>query len=215
MSVARLVCVLAIMAFVCQPNAGCSEQESRRARGKELLQRLEGKGGRVTRKRSGTESTVVELDLLAKDIEDNDLKGIEVLQDLESLELSVTLVTDRSCRMINKCTHLRELSLSGTDISDEGIRNLRGLLALEDLRLSNTRVTDQSLEIIAKFPALKTLHLSRTKVTAEGLSHLRQAKNLRTLLLNDTHITNRGLAPISRISTLLSVAQRRLNFLDR
>ena len=76
------------------------------------------------------------------------------LQELESLNLAGTKISDAGLVKLGKLSKLRELNLSNTQISKRGLESLVALPNLEKLYLYKTPKLDAQ-EVLAKFPKLK------------------------------------------------------------
>ena len=70
---------------------------------------------------------------------------------------------------------LISLSLDGTKVTDAGLVNLEGLTHLDCLWLANTGVTDAGLVHLVGMKRLFDLGVSGTKVTCHGAAKLQKA----------------------------------------
>jgi hypothetical protein len=88
--------------------------------------------------------------------------------DLYSLDLGWTQVTDAGLLHIRGLTGLQHLSLGHTQITDPGLENIRGLTVLQGLDLSNTPITDGGLLHLGGLAKLQELNLKSTKTSLSG-----------------------------------------------
>jgi len=145
-------------------------------------------------------------------VTDSDLKCLDNLTQLQSLDLEATQVTDAGLEHLKGLTRLRRLSLDRTNITDAGLKHLKGLTQLQELRVAQIKITDAGLEHLAGLARIRLLDLSDSAVSAEfggkgeitdaGLAHLTSLSQLRWLALGLTKITDAGLERLGRLSHL-------------
>ncbi len=85
---------------------------------------------------------------------------------------------------------LRSLELSGTRVSDAGVQHLTALQGLEDLQLSGSEITDVGLAAVAELPNLTSLTLFGTGASDAGLAHLKKLSRLQRLVLHRTPLVS-------------------------
>ena len=78
---------------------------------------------------------------------------------------------------------LISLKLSGTAITDEGLKQIGQLQSLIRLDLDGTRITDQGLPALQKLSKLKFLNLAVTNITGAGLETLKPLDSLKRVYL--------------------------------
>ena len=115
-----------------------------------------------------------------------------------SLYLSNTRLTDTGLKGLERFKNLTELELHATEVTDDGLKQLRGFHKLTLLSLSYTKVTDSGLKELASFKGLVTLSLEGTKVTDAGLTEVVGLKNLSKLYLSKTMVTATGVAELKK-----------------
>ena len=71
---------------------------------------------------------------------------------------------------------LTSLTLCGTRVSDEGLQALDKFRSLQQLDLNMTDVTDDGLPALAKLGRLTSVDLSHTLVTPGGVKRLQRAR---------------------------------------
>ncbi len=147
--------------------------------------------------------------LLSTSITDSALAGLEGMAKLEDLNISDTPVTDAGMHHILALPQLEILRLRNTVVSDEGLRTLSEHPNLKVLDLANTRITDEGLRHLADLSSLEGLHLEATSITDEGLRHL-GGLNIQGLHLNGTRVTGVGLGR-SRNMRSLDLGDTRTN----
>ncbi len=119
---------------------------------------------------------------IAKDFNDASLAPLAPLaEQIVSLDLARTKVTDAGLKSIVAMKNLTELHLENTAITDAGLDTLKSLAGLEYLNLYGTKVTDAGVAKLAPLTKLKALYLWQTAVTKAGVAKLKAS-------LKSTHI---------------------------
>jgi len=197
-----------------------------------------------------------ELDLEIKgQVAPQHLDGIAELDQLRYLTLGVT-VSDADIRWLDRLTRLRSLNLMHTGITDQSLHRIGSLLSLRELRLGRrpvmktsepwqlrqkdgkqeptarlrrvgywdlelgnvkiisgetdgSEITDQGLKQLEPLKSLEILELSRCAISDESLDSIASLQGLRELYLDGTPITNDGLSGLISLSELhtLGLAQ--------
>jgi internalin A len=151
-------------------------------------------GGRATLKEESFAKPVVSVDLAETGVDDDALKVLPMLSDLEILDLSKTQVTNAGLTYIAKLTRLRALRLSSVSgVTDEGLAHFKNLKHLERLDLQGTAVTGSGIPQLADLPNLRSIHLSGARITDESMEQLESLKSLEELLLAYTNVSDAGL----------------------
>jgi hypothetical protein len=78
------------------------------------------------------------LNLLGKKVDQDVLKNIAALSELDNLDAANTNITDDDLWCLAKLTNLSNLMLTGTAVSGPGLVQLKGLRELTGLNLANT-----------------------------------------------------------------------------
>lgn len=86
-------------------------------------------------------------------------------EQIVSLKLAGSKVTDASLREIAKLKHLTRLHLDHTDVSDAGLAHLKSLAHLEYVNLIGTKVTDNGLKAVASMKSMRSLYVWKSHVT--------------------------------------------------
>ncbi len=115
---------------------------------------------------------------------------LPLMQDIRSLELTNTAVTDRTLQALARLPRLELLRLGQTDISSRGLTHLVSLKRLRRLSLLGTPITDQGLQQLGKISTLQELVLRQTPITDRGVAHLVQLKQLKQLDLGETAVSS-------------------------
>ena len=115
---------------------------------------------------------LVLVDLVVTPITDKSLAELSKLQDLHTLFLDETKITDKGLKNLAK-SQLTYLSLRDTGISDVGLLELKGMTTLRQLFLEGTKVTDGGIQNLGGLQDLKLLGVSSTNVTENGKMLLR------------------------------------------
>src|SRR5579872_6105606 len=127
---------------------------------------------------------------------------LAVDDEINSIDLSGTAITDAGLVHISRLPKLQELHLDGTHIGDSGLAHLNDLTSLEILSLSGTRISDSGLANLKCLARLVRLILSNTRVTDAGLAHLKGLSSLREFDLDGTQVTDAGLAQLRELNNL-------------
>lgn len=131
-------------------------------------------------------------------ISDASSSVIGSLPHLEMLNLARTNVGDIGVSMLQKLDQLRTLVLCGTKVSDKSLKVINvSIHALTELDISCKRVTDLGLRQLSSLANLTTLNLSYTQVSDEGMLALRKLPKLTNLSLRWTRITDWALGQLT------------------
>ncbi len=144
---------------------------------------------------------LLELDLTAIRIADDQLIHIAHLTGLQELDLSETNILGTGLKYLAKLDSLKKLWLANTHVGDDELSSLLELPSLEDLGLRDTPTTDAGMVHVGKITSLEVLSLS-AGVGDEGLAHLNGLKNLRWLSTGDRGVTDKGLACLAGLTNL-------------
>ena len=120
--------------------------------------------------------------LAGERIDDDTLKFVAGLPDLECLELGLCKVTGRGLGALGNLKNLKSLNLAVSatgGITEEGLARAGNCKALERID-ATTEVTDKSLDDLSRITSLKMLYLcaSRCRVTDAGVGCLARLQNL-------------------------------------
>ena len=91
-------------------------------------------------------------------------QNLSRLNNLRSLDLTGTDLTDSDLKTLRSLPRLMKLDLSGTNLTDAGMVHLEGLKRLEELNLSETPITDNGIKHLAGVQHLENLGLMGTGV---------------------------------------------------
>jgi uncharacterized membrane protein/mono/diheme cytochrome c family protein len=107
---------------------------------------------------------------------DADIRLLSSLKEqIISLKLADTKITDSALKIIGSFPNLRSLYLERTLISDSGLADLVALNELHHLNLVGTRVTINGLLLLKKLPVLKSVYLYQTNVSTSDWTKLQAA----------------------------------------
>ncbi|MBX3439006.1 MAG: hypothetical protein KF861_16060, partial [Planctomycetaceae bacterium] len=124
-------------------------------------------------------------------VTDSDVRRLGGLQNLQSLGLYDSSITDRACATIGRFPLLQHLSVENGEgspsarITDEGLKSISGLTQLRSLYLHSSEITDDGLAHLGQLTALTNLGLSNSQIQGHGLSHLAQLPGLRYVWLEN------------------------------
>lgn len=123
--------------------------------------------------------------------------------DLHTLDLSRSEITDISLSHIEHLSGLKVLELTSTNITDAGMTHLKDLTGLQGLGLSHCHVTGESVKELSKLQDLRELWMSGADLNDDQLDYITVLKNLVQLGLSGTRITNEGLLTLAKIKSLV------------
>jgi hypothetical protein len=110
----------------------------------------------------------------ANSVNDTILKLLASLKDqLITLKMDNTNITNQSLSIIAGCTSLRRLHLNNTSIGDAGVIHLTALKELQSLNLVGTKVTTEGVSKLSGLTKLKNLYLYQTAVPASDYAKLK------------------------------------------
>lgn len=122
------------------------------------------------------------LDLTKSSVSDAGVKLLPKLPQLTNLNLSYLKISGNSLESLKAIPDLRNLSLEGIQgLSPESWEIVADLSHLETLSLLGTFVTDDNVSKLARLPNLKELNLTQTLVTDAVFSHVAEMKTLEVL----------------------------------
>jgi Leucine-rich repeat (LRR) protein/beta-lactamase regulating signal transducer with metallopeptidase domain/tetratricopeptide (TPR) repeat protein len=159
---------------------------------------------------------ITTLDLSDSDVTDAGLARLEEMTGLKQLDLNrCANITDAGLTHLKPLKNLRRLSLFGDHITDAGLANLKDLVDLETLQLfGSDQITDQGLANIAAMKHLKDLNLSGSQITDSGLTSLDDLK-LQGIWLDDCNgITDAGMPCLAKMTSLRRLGLDRTQLTD-
>lgn len=144
-------------------------------------------------------------------------------QEITSLHLAGTGVTDKGLKQLAELNNLATLDLQDTKVTDAGLKQLASLKKLTSLGLSEAQLSDANLRVLREIGLLHclsqasagrgprpksaeevvSLALCRGPVTDSGLRELEGLKNLAWLDLRATHVTDAGLKELAALKKLV------------
>ena len=124
------------------------------------------------------------LTLASNAIQDDDLRSLASLEQLEDLQLNCDL-TGAGVAHLARLPRLTSLGFfCSAQLTDTALIQIRALPRLKRLRFAYTsRVTDTGLKLLRTMPALEELTLRSTGVTPEGLDVLKEFPALKKVSL--------------------------------
>lgn len=133
------------------------------------------------------------------DINDDSLKRLEGLTQLQYLSLEGSKIKGDGFVVLKSLPALKSLSLNGTKITDESLKHLIVVKNLTTLLLNDTEVSDEGTTTLALLPRLEWLYLNRTKVTDASMKKLGNLRDLRFLSLLGTSVSDSGVADLHEV----------------
>jgi internalin A len=157
-------------------------------------------GGRTETNGSGD---VTAVRLRGAFVADSDLDRLAAFEQLETLDLSHTRVTDLGLLRLKDLRNVRELNLFYAElVTDEGLAAVKTWPRIERLNFRGTKVTDNTLALLAGKESIRALDLGFAEVTDSGLQHLVKLKGLRELAIGGNKMTEVGLEVLRALPNL-------------
>jgi internalin A len=151
------------------------------------VQRIEARGGFVVRDRDGS---ISEVSLARTWATDEDLNYVAEIKTLKRLDLSLTLVTDKGIKELEKLRQLEDLNLETAEaLTDASMNYVKNIPTLRRLNVRGVDITDVGMPAIAQMTGLTSLDLSHTMLEDVGLENLPALTNLEELYLGGDMIT--------------------------
>jgi hypothetical protein len=168
---ARSLVAIAILALALP--SGAAEEKASPAIA-EAVKKIEAAGGSLLPISSGSQEYRFTALNVAKDFTDAGLEPLLPIADnIVSLDLARTKITDAGLAHVAKMTKLKELRLDNTGITDAGLARLKGLAQLEYLNVYGSKVTDAGLAHLGGLKNLRSLYVWQTGVTSAGIAKLK------------------------------------------
>jgi len=79
-----------------------------------------------------------------------------------------TDLTDAGLARLRELDDLETLLIGGTKVTDEGLKNIESFSKLKKLSVFRTEVSDASLKSLGKLASLEVLLIGESRVTEEG-----------------------------------------------
>ncbi|MBI1271082.1 protein kinase [bacterium] len=162
---------------------------------------------------------LIRLDLVScPNIDDDALKDIGRLTNLQEIRLSNNRITDKALEYLADCKSLEVIELEHTAITDEGIRTICKMDKIESLGLSQcSNLTPEALRLIgARFPDIRHLQIAKMKlVPGQFAKYMKNANNLASVNLLGVPIDDEDMAVIGRQKDLDAVTIGGAHITDR
>jgi hypothetical protein len=133
------------------------------------------------------------------DINDDSLKRLEGLKQLQYLSLEGSKIKGEGLAVLKSLPALKSLSLNRTKITDDSLRHLLVVKNLTILLLNDTDVSDEGTATLALIPRLEWLYLNPTRVTDASMKKLGDLGKLRFLSLLGTSVTDCGVTDLHAV----------------
>jgi len=158
--------------------------------------------------------SLCDLSITDQSFDDDALKGIGGLTNLEHIVIYGTAVTEAGVAEIGDIEGLRHLDLGlNPGIADADHRWILKLHDLKYLRLEETEIGNQALESISQHQQIKQLDLGYTKITSVGVKKLCRLRQLETLDLTCTAVTDEAIPSIADLPNLENLTLDRCTLL--
>jgi len=169
----------------------------------EAIAKLEAKGVKLTRDKSGA---VTVLEVVSADLKDEDLELLKGLPSLVDIDLAKSSITDAGLAFLQSFPNLKALGLQRCNlITNDGLKHLEHVPNLERLYILYTLIGNEGMDHVAKLRKLRVLDLRGAKVGNEGIAKLREHPTLVDLKLRAVSIDDDALPHIATIRQLRSL----------
>jgi Protein kinase domain/Leucine Rich repeat len=172
----------------------------------EALRAVQQIGGKVRRDEKAPGKPIISVNLAGTKATDADLPRVIAFEQLRSLDLDRTLVTDTGLEFLARRTQLTSLVLTRTHVTDAGMKSVAEFKNLRWLNLQGTPIGDAGMQALVGLIELRALTLTSTRVTDVGMADVGRLKNLAILIVNDTAISDEGLKSLSGLSEMTNLS---------
>jgi hypothetical protein len=151
--------------------------QSRRLTEEEIRERIKKLGGKLTPQLHPPER-IETIELSGQEVTDDALAtlGLEGLEELRSLKLKDTAVTDTGLSCVTKLRELRHLDLDRSRVTDRGMTHLVWAERLHTVQLVETPITDIGLAILSLRHLWKLSVIHCDNVTRDGVDRFRKSQ---------------------------------------
>jgi hypothetical protein len=157
-------------------------------------------GGSVT---ADPQGHVTGVSLRGTWVADTDLRRLNELPDLTTLDLSLTHITDQGMAEIKGLPGITDLNLYFAEyVTDEGLAAIKDWKKLRRLNLHGTKIGDAGLEHIAGVTTLEVLNVGSTLTTDVGLERLTMLTRLKELTMGGNELGDAGLQALRQMHGL-------------
>ncbi len=111
------------------------------------------------------DARVIGVSFFTMPVDDHILTHLKSFNNLRTLNLAGSTISDGSLKKLNSLQSLEELLLYDTSISDVGIAMLQGHPNIRMIGVSGTHISDASLAVFSSMPRLRELDIYGTKLS--------------------------------------------------
>ncbi len=164
-------------------------------------------GGRITLEDATPDTSVVEVNLVGEQFDDEVLAELELslrdLPKLGTLGIVSSRVTDAGIEHLAELMALTHLRLNA-HVTGKGLESLEGMMSLRELEfICSGELTDEGLACLKQFSNLRLLRLvGAPHVTDATINNLRDLKGLEELHIRYTGVTDVGLVSLTGFKSL-------------
>jgi hypothetical protein len=142
------------------------------------------------------------IDLSQTRVSEGAMEIIAGWQSLETVLLRSAIVSDTALAELRRLRRLTKLDVSHTAAGSESLSALGGHPHLKHLELDGCPITDEDMESLGACQALETISIVGTEVGDVGISRLASCKCLHKLVISSTRATERSLQALRPLEEL-------------
>ena len=150
----------------------------------------------------------------SEELKNDELRFLESLPNLTSLDLSVGGINDEALRFLSGLNKLQYLDLGESEVLNKHLKHLPYLPSLETFYLNGCELDGAKLEFFKNVPNVETLTLYNSSITDQDLPAIGKLTRLTTLDLDGTKITGNNLSALSNLSNLTTLDIQNLPIKD-
>lgn len=156
--------------------------------------------------------SVVRVDLLGPQFDDQDLALLCDFPDLEWLQLYETKITGSGFAAVPNLRRLKEFDSIRSPLTDEGLSAFAGS-TVRSFDIDEAAITDRGVTFICN-PSLQKFSISGMPITDKALESVARCTSLERFWAESLDVTDNGISKLSGLKSLTNVRLRKLQISD-